>query len=204
MTAETEQRVKGTVILARMKYVRSRAPSKLDEILGALPAASSRQLTSMLLPSSWYPEDLLRQLESSIITALKHQGRSELYLDMGRAAASANLTGSGSQRAYVRMGDPHFLLKHASYIYASYYSNGTRSYERRGDRAATIRTVKDFAAGQRGECLITVGWFTRAIEICGGAEPTVVETQCGVRGAPCCEFRCAWQDPAAARAAADR
>lgn len=42
-------------------------------------------------------------------------------------------------------------------------------------------------------CLTTVGWLERALEISGGRAVRIEELQCRGRGAPHCEFRVSWQ-----------
>jgi hypothetical protein len=181
--------VKGTLLLARMKYVQKVAPEKVAIVLASLPAADEHLLRSLLLPSSWYPLDLLRRFESSIVSVLQQGSRSEVLLDIGRATAALNLT--GTQRGYVRDGDPHFLLERSSGIYACHFNVGSRTYEKIGERAGVVRTVKPFTDA-KDACLITVGWLERAIEIAGARNARVVETQCAAKGAPHCEIVCEW------------
>jgi uncharacterized protein (TIGR02265 family) len=194
------ERIKGTLLLARLKFLRGRGEGTLDQVIRTMSDEHQRQLRGMILPSSWYPLDLLRSLESAMVAALRYASRTELFLDMGGATATANLTGTGSQRVYVRESDPHFLLRHSPYIYASAHTAGSRSYEPTGEHSAVLRTTRSEV--RREDCLTTVGWLGRAIEIAGGRDVRVVETQCGAEGAAWCEYRCEWRpaDSVAARA----
>jgi uncharacterized protein (TIGR02265 family) len=192
MTSSVARRVKGTLLIARLKYLGTHGPEKVEAVLAGLSHEDQRQLRTMVLPSTWYALDLLRRLEERMATVLRHQTRSALFLDIGAAAAAANLTGKGLQRVYVRERDPHFLLRHAPSIYASYFSEGHRTYEATGEQSAVVRTTKRFEEAHPEECLITIGWLKRAIEISGAEGVDVVEKRCGLRGAPHCEFECRW------------
>jgi uncharacterized protein (TIGR02265 family) len=108
---------------------------------------------------------------------------------MGRASADANLL--GPHRPFVKPGDPHFLLSSAPNIYAAYYGVGRRTYERTGETSAVLRTF-DAESVTATDCLTVVGWHVRAIELCGGKDPRVVESRCRTRGDPHCEYHCAW------------
>lgn len=186
-----DRRVKGTLLLARIALLRSLGPGVLEGVLASLDPADAALLRASLLPSTWYPAGLLRRLESSIAERLGFGSRTELFLEIGRAAASRNL--AGAQKAYVRTGDVLHLLQCAPKIYESYFNFGSRSFERLGDRAAAIRTTKPFEEATIEECIITRGWLERAISMAGGARVRVRESRCGLAGAPYCEFLCEWE-----------
>src|SRR5690606_13827054 len=89
--------VKGTLLIARMKYLRSRGVEATERILQRMPAADQAVLRGMLLPSTWYPGDLLLRLEMTIVAILAKGDRQELFLDMGRFSAETNLGPNGVQ-----------------------------------------------------------------------------------------------------------
>jgi len=187
---QASSRIKGHVLQARLKYVRETAGEEtLQAILGRLPAEDRAILSGMILPVGWYPLDLNLRLDAAIAQVLSPHDKSQVFLEMGRASAEQNLR--GAHRPYVREGDPHFLLSAAPRIFATYYAVGRRTYERVGDRAAVLRTY-DAELVSATDCLTVVGWHRRAIELCGGREVKVVETQCRSHGAPHCEYRCTW------------
>jgi uncharacterized protein (TIGR02265 family) len=186
----TSSRIKGHVLQARLKFVRETAGEQtLQQILARLPAEDRTILSGMVLPIGWYPLELNLRLDAAIAQVLSPHDKSQVFLDMGRASAEQNL--HGAHRPYVREGDPHFLLSAAPRIYATYYAVGRRTYERAGDREAILRTY-DAEVVSATDCLTVVGWHRRAIELCGGQDVRVVETQCRAHGASHCEYRCAW------------
>lgn len=187
---QTGSRIKGHILLSRLQYVRdSGGEAQLAKVLAALPGEDRAVLGGMLLPVAWYPLELNLRLDGAIATVLSPGDRSRVFLEMGRASAEQNL--KGVHRPYLREGDPHFLLSAAPRIYAAYYAQGSRTYEKAGEKSAVLRTF-DAETVSATDCLTVVGWHQRAIELCGGTDVQVEETQCRARGAPHCEYRCRW------------
>jgi uncharacterized protein (TIGR02265 family) len=190
--AKDPGKVKGTLLVARMRYLRAQGPESAERVLRRMTEADRAVLGGILLPSSWYPADLLLRLEMTIAALLAEGDRSRLFLSMGRFSADANLGPTGVQRPYVREGDPHFLLRNLPRLYATQHTVGERTYEPAGARAAVVRTLEADDANAE-DCLTAVGWLARAIEMSGGRSPRVLETQCRARGAGFCEYRCEWE-----------
>jgi len=189
-TPRTGNRIKGAVLQSRIKFVREVAgEAGLAKVLGSLGPADREVLNGSILTVLWYPLDLNLRLDAAIASALSPDDRSRIFLELGRASAEQNLT--GVHRAYLRAGEPHFLLSNAPLIYAAYYASGSRTYEKLGEKAAVLRTLNAETISAT-DCLTVVGWHRRAIELCGGTDVKVVETQCRARGAPHCEYRCEW------------
>jgi uncharacterized protein (TIGR02265 family) len=183
--------VKGTLVIARMKYLRAQGPEGAERVLRRLSQADQAVLRGMLLPSSWYPVDLLMRFEMTIAAVLARGDRRALFVDMGKFSAETNLGPTGVQRPYLKEGDPHFLLSNVPRMYAAQHSDGTRTYEQTGPRSAVIRTVSQTEL-DADDCLTAVGWLRRAIELSGGRAVTVDELRCRTRGAPDCQFNCSW------------
>lgn len=183
--------VKGTLVIARMKYLRAQGLDATERVLRRLSQADQAALRGILLPSTWYPSDLLLRLEMTIAAVLANGDRRTLFLDMGQFSAEANLGPNGVQRPYLREGDPQFLLRNVPRMYATQHSEGTRTYEQAGPHRAIIRTL-DGEEPDAEDCLTAVGWLQRAVELSGGRAVTVEETQCRARGGSCCEYVCNW------------
>jgi uncharacterized protein (TIGR02265 family) len=187
---QTGSRIKGHILLSRIQYVREVAgEAKFMEVLATLPAEDRAVLSGMVLPVTWYPLDLNLRLDAAIAAVLSPNDRSRVFLEMGRASAEKNL--KGVHRAYVREGEPHFLLASTPLIYAAYYAVGHRTYEKTGEKAAVLRT-NGAEIVSATDCLTVIGWHQRAIELCGGKDVKVEEVQCRARGAAACEYRCEW------------
>jgi uncharacterized protein (TIGR02265 family) len=184
-------KVKGTLVIARMKYLRGRGGEDCERVLRRLSTVDQQVLRGMLLPSSWYAADLVVRLEMTIVAILARGERRELFLDMGRFTADTNLGPNGVQRPYITEGDPHHLLRNVPRMYAAQHAGGVRVYEQLEPRAAVIRTVAGDVPNAE-DCFTTVGWLKRAVELSGGKIVTVEETRCRGRGADACEYVCRW------------
>ncbi|MGB8929936.1 MAG: TIGR02265 family protein [Anaeromyxobacteraceae bacterium] len=183
-------RVKGTILVSRMKYLRVQGAAVVAAVMDRLAAEDRAVLDGLLLlPSAWYPAVLLKRLDAAITTALAKGQRSAMLLDLGHFNADVTLGPKGVLRPWLREGDPHGLLREVPRIHASQHGAGRRTYERIGDRAAVVRTLA--SDGFEGDdCLTTVGWLRRAIELSGGRDVKVAELTCLARGAACCEYLC--------------
>ena len=185
------RRVKGTLIAARLRFLRSRGAEATERVLDRMSAEDQAALRGMVLPSSWYPADLLQRLETTAAAIVANGDPRALFVEMGRYTAQANLGPTGVQRAYLRHGDPHFLLSHVPRMYVTQHTDGNRTYEKAGEKAAVIRSF-DAEVARREDCLTATGWMGRAIEVSGGREVRVEEKLCRSKGAPHCEFHCTW------------
>jgi len=183
--------IRGSVLASRLKFLRERGgPEARERVLSTLPREDQEVLRGWLQATAWYPFELNKRLDDAIARELSPDDRRRAFLEMGRASAEANLL--AGQRAFVKPGDPQFLLKGAPEIYAAYYATGRRVYEKTDDCSAVLRTY-DAVSVTAEDCLTVVGWHVRAIELCGGRNVEVAETRCRARGDPYCEYRCTWQ-----------
>ena len=183
--------MKGTLIAARLRFLRARGNETVDRVLNRMSAEDQTTLRGMVLPSSWYPADLLQRLEMTAAAIVANGDPKALFMEMGRYTAQTNLGPTGVQRAYLRAGDPHFLLVNVPRMYVTQHTDGNRTYEKTGERSAVIRSV-DGEPPRPEDCLTTVGWMGRAIEFSGGRAVRVEEKLCRSKGAAHCEFHCFW------------
>ncbi|MFY3744716.1 TIGR02265 family protein [Anaeromyxobacter sp. Red801] len=184
-------KVKGTLLVSRMNYLRAQGSESAERVLRRLTVADQALLRGTLDPAAWYPADLLIRVELTIAALLARGDRSAMFLAMGRHTAETNLAPAGAHRAYLREGEPHHLLRSVPVLYAASHTSGSRTYEATGPRAAVIRTHGGDEV-TADDCLTAVGWLGRAIELSGGKAVKVAETHCRARGAASCEYRCEW------------
>jgi uncharacterized protein (TIGR02265 family) len=185
-----EARVGGNIILARRTFVQQHGGEVLwDRVLRHLSDDDARSLRRVLLVTTSYPLDLNLKLDEAIAKELYPSDPRRAFLEMGRSSAEVNL--KGPHRAFVRENNPHHLLSFTETIYAYYYGEGRRTYEKTGPSSATL-TTHGAPVSTPGDCLTVVGWHERAIELSGGKNVQVVETLCRTRGDVVCEYRCAW------------
>lgn len=187
MPEESVVKVKGGALLSRLAFVREhRGEDGVRNVLARLPE-SDRATCAHLLTGGWYPFALNERLDQAVAAEM---GMGEnVFLLMGEKSAVQNL--GGPHKAMLSIGDPHGLLKRTPQIYSMYYDVGRRAYEQTGEKKAILRTY-DAQTFSRQDCLTVIGWHRKAIEMCGGANVKVSETQCRAKGAPHCEYVCEW------------
>ena len=88
-------------------------------------------------------------------------------------------------------GDPQAFLAKTPLIYSYYYDQGRRDYEKVGDHEAVL-TTRDAETFSAPDCLTVVGWYRRALAMCGARAPRVVEEECRAKGGSVCRYRLRW------------
>ncbi len=190
MTQGPGGRIKGAVLISRLDLIRKKGGDQaLKQVLARLVEPERQVLGGLLVRVGWYPLELHLHLDDAIAAVFSPGNPGRIFREMGRASADKNL--NGPQAPFVKMGDPHFLLRHAPQIYAAYHDTGRRTYEKTGERSAVLRTF-DAEVVDAKDCLTTVGWIEKALEICGTRDPQVVETLCRARGDAHCEYTLSW------------
>jgi uncharacterized protein (TIGR02265 family) len=182
--------VKGSVLRTRLALVEELAPGDgLKRVLARL-TGPERDTLGSLLASAWYPFELGRRLDEAIVEELGG-GKADFFEKLGEASAEKNLGAGGVHRAFLVPGDPHAFLAKTPLIYSYYYDQGRRDYEKTGEKEAvlTTREVETFSAP---DCLTVVGWYRRALEMCGAESPRVVEEECRAKGGAACRYRLSW------------
>jgi uncharacterized protein (TIGR02265 family) len=178
------------VLRSRLAMVEEIAPGGgLERVLGRLEPADRETLGS-LLASSWYPFDLGRKLDAAIVDEVGG-GRPEFFEKLGEASAEKNLGTGGVHRRFLVAGDPHAFLEKAPLVYSFYYDQGHRDYEKVGEREAML-TTHDAETFSAPDCATVVGWYRRALEMCGVTSPRVLEEECRARGGAVCRYRLTW------------
>jgi len=182
--------IKGSVLRTRLAFVQEVAPGDgLGRVLARLTEEERDTLTS-LLASAWYPFELGKHLDEAIVQVLGG-GKTEFFEKLGEASAEKNLGAGGVHRAFLVPGDPQAFLAKAPLIYSYYYSEGRRDYEKTGEKEAVL-TTRGAGTFSAPDCLTVVGWYRRALEMCGAESPRVVEEECRATGGAVCRYRLSW------------
>jgi uncharacterized protein (TIGR02265 family) len=181
--------VKGSVIASRLAFVRDeRGDPAVERVLAQLTDEQRAVLKGILLPFTWYPFELNEALDFAI--AAEFGSGSDIFLRLGARSADDNL-GSASQKQYIRDHNPQALLKNTSAIYGVYYDTGHRDYVKLSETSAVLRTF-DSLSFSTADCLTVVGWYERALSMCGGKQVRVLQTKCRANGDEICEYECSW------------
>jgi uncharacterized protein (TIGR02265 family) len=182
------QQIKGTVLKARLGFIDQHFGAEgRERVLASLPAEDRQELAKPL-PVKWYPFELGRRLDEAIVTVLGG-GQPELFLRLGEASADQNL--AKLHQAFLTPGDPHAFLAKAPQIYRLYYESGRREYQPTGEKEGVLTTY-DAETFSAPDCLTVVGWYRRALELCGAHEVRVEEEECRAKGGTCCRYRVRW------------
>ena len=184
-------KIKGSVLRSRLAMVDEMAPDGGRERVLARLEPQDRETLGTLLASSWYPFELGRNLDAAIVDELGG-GQATFFEKLGEASAEKNLGEGCVHRRFLVVGDPHAFLEKAPLIYSFYYDQGRRDYAKVADREAVLTTheAETFSAP---DCATVVGWYRRAMEMCGVERPRVVEEECRAKGGDVCRYRVTWE-----------
>ena len=180
--------IKGAVLKARLALIEQIAPGTgLPAVLGRLHPDEAAALRA-LLATKWYPFRLGQRQDAANVDELGG-GKAQFFERIGAASAEQNL--GGVHKQFLVEGDPHAFLSRAPMIYAFYYDQGRREYEKTGANEAVL-TTRDAEAFSVPDCSTVVGWHKRALEMLGAKNPRVVEEECRARGGDVCRYLLRW------------
>jgi len=183
------QKVKGSILKSRLAFVEKQfGPEGLDRVMESLEPEDQKALRA-LVPVAWLDFEIGKRLDDAIVRVLGG-GRPEVFERLGAASADANLT--TVHAAFLAPGDPQGFLAKAPQIYRMYYQTGRREYEQTGERVGVLTTY-EAETFSKADCLTVIGWYKRALELCGAENPRIVEDKCRARGDEVCRYRVSWQ-----------
>lgn len=186
------QQIKGAVLKSRLTFVEETAGKDgMARVLARMGPDDQRALR-MLFTSNWYPVGLCHGLDDAIVAELG-DGRAEVFERLGAASAEKNLGGSGVHAGYLMPGDPHGFMAKAPQVYAMYYESGRREYVPTGDTSGVL-TTHDASDVDADDCRTVVGWYRRALELCGAKAVRVNETECRAKGGRVCRYEVSWAE----------
>ena len=182
------QQVKGAVLKSRIAFVEEHfGKDAVQQVIASLPADDQRPFR-LLFTSNWYPFELGKRLDDAIVRVVG-QGRPDFFERLGAASAEKNL--ASLHAGYLTPGDPQAFLAKAPQIYSLYYESGRREYTRTGPTAGTLTTY-DAETFSAPDCLTVVGWYRKALELCGATHVSVVEEECRAKGGVVCRYQVRW------------
>ena len=180
--------MKGGALAARTVFVEQHfGDGAWARVLGSLPA-EMRSTLGMILPTSWYSFELAKAVDDAIVQVLG-RGDRRVFEDIGAASAEKNL--KGSHRHFLERGDPQAFMAKAAVIYGFYYDTGRREYQPTGPDSG-IMTTWDAETFSAADCLTVIGWYKRALELCGASGVTMTEETCRATQGPCCRYVVRW------------
>jgi uncharacterized protein (TIGR02265 family) len=183
------QQIKGTILKSRLGFVEQHwGRPGLQRVLEELSDEDRRALEA-ILTVKWYPFEVGERLDEAIVRVLG-DGRTDVFERLGVASADANLT--TLHKGFLTPGRPHAFLAKAPQIYRFYYETGSREYEPKDENSGTL-TTRDAETFSTPDCLTVVGWYRRALEMCGATGIRIQEPQCRARGDDVCRYELRWE-----------
>lgn len=182
------QQIKGTVVKARFAFVEQHwGRPGVQQILDSLPKEDADQLRT-ILSVKWYPLEIGRRVDDAIVKVLGG-GDPAVFERLGVASADANL--ATLHKSFLAPGKPHAFLGKAPQIYSLYYEQGRRTYEQTGENSGVLTTfeAETFSAP---DCLTVIGWYRRALEMCGASGVRIEHPICRAAGGDVCRYEVSW------------
>lgn len=185
----SDQKIKGSILKSRLEFVRNEfGEDGLNKILDGLPE-EDQKILGRLVAVAWIDFEVGKRLDDAIVKALGG-GSAHFFERLGEASAEVNLGTMHS--AFLAPGDPQAFLAKAPQIYRLYYDVGRREYEKVGEREGVLIT-RDAETYSKPDCLTVVGWYRKALELCGANNVRIVEEECRATGGSVCKYRLTWQ-----------
>jgi hypothetical protein len=180
-------RVKGSALVARVRWVREKHPDAYQQFLRALSPETARLAGDFML-LDWYPFPMFIEL-CTVLDRLFGAGDLALCYEIGRYAADVNL--KTMYRLLFKLGSVQFILRRAAMAWKMSYDAGELVLRTEDARSAQLEIV-DFPTPHRAHCLSVKGWMSRALEM-SGARESVIKERCKLLGDPRCEFAAKWR-----------
>ena len=185
----SDQKIKGSILKSRLEFVRQEfGDDGLVKIMDILPEEDSKIL-GRLVAVAWVDFEVGKRLDDTIVKVFGG-GSTRFFERLGEASAEVNLTTLHS--AFLAPGDPEAFLAKAPQIYRLYYNVGWREYESTGEREGVL-TTHDAETYSKPDCLTVVGWYRKALELCGARNVRIIEEECRATGGDVCKYRVTWQ-----------
>lgn len=181
-------RVRGSAVLMRKSYVRSKFGQAAVEMFEARASSELRMALSLAQQCDEWVDFGLFIEATELVDKLFGRGDLALAWDVGRYAAEHNI---GVWRSVVmRLVSPSVVLGIATSLWSHHYDTG-RLVTKPDERGIRL-SINDFLRPHRTHCLSIGGWIERTLELGRPKSVRVRETGCRMRGNEGCEFSLAW------------
>ena len=183
-------KIKGVVLIARLKFIQERfGRDAFEEVLASLSSKDQSILRGIIMGAIWYPFETGENLDKATVKVIGN-GAPDFFEEIGAASARQNL--STVHRAFLQPGQPQVFLNRSPLIYRFYYDVGRREYTETGPTSGVLVTY-DSESYSVFDCLTVIGWYKQGLAMCGAQGVTIVERSCRGRGAPSCQYAIRWR-----------
>ena len=182
-------KVKGVALMSRIGIIkRSFGDAAWLKVLDSMSARDRETLERGMLASSWYPEELYRDLNLAIDKALG-VGNPNLFLKIGEMTGEEGLTGVYSSKVKA---DVMQTVERAPGLWRMFHATGDVKIETVGENHVRVQ-ISGYAMPHREHCKGLGGWIRKIVELSGGKNPIQRETKCVVKGDSFCEWELRWE-----------
>lgn len=182
--------IQGTLLKARMLYIHvNYGASSVKQVLEPLPQEAKDILSKSIYIGEWYPIAVLMLLDRTIYRVLAPEN-DKIFEDLGSFSAGVNL--SGAYEPLTRKNIQEFL-ELTAVLHKTYQDFGDAQYIKLANNAALVQFLYPVIPPENF-CRSGLGYFRRAVELCGGRNTLVRKTSCQRNNDSFCEFRIEWQE----------
>ena len=181
--------ISGSVLLDTIKAVKARSgDQELAKILAHLDGEAKLIFNSPIESWKWYPVDaFVRFLETDIRETAG--GDRRVLIERSKKVVEAQLR--GVYGVVVKLGSAKFVINRIATIHASYFQGVQIIPEIEDGPRATIKYI-GFEKHHDMMEYIVIGFFLKALEICGARDVSVIFTVPISQGAAFSEVTIAW------------
>jgi hypothetical protein len=161
--------IKGTVLIDTLQAIKARAGEpEVAKILAQLDGEGKAVFGGLISPSSWYPLDIFVDfLEADIRETAS--GNREVLIARSEKVIEGQL--HGIYKVFVKLGSPEFVIKRISAVHSTYF-RGVQIIPEIEDNRAVIKYV-GFKSGHAIMGYVILGFYRKALEICGAKDVRV-------------------------------
>ena len=161
---------------------------RYTEIIAALPPPCRRVFEGIIVPTSYYSLDAF---VAFLEAGLRLSGDDEQIL-IKRSEAVAEHQLGDTYRTFIRHGAPRLVIERIATIHRTFFVGAQVQVESKNERSATIRYV-GFRKEHRLIEYIQIGFYRKALDMCG-ARGVVVEASVPIAaGREYCELSISWR-----------
>jgi predicted hydrocarbon binding protein len=181
-------KVKGVALLSRLQMLKEHfGDAAFHKIVGELTQDSRDLLTGGgVISSSWYPAEVLKDLDDSIAKTLK-ASHPRAMEELGEMTAQMGLTTIHKLKIKTT---PEDTFTRVPQLWSAFHDTGEMDIESAPGKA-TFR-IKGYGMPHRTFCRNLVGWANKMVELSGGKNVSTKETKCVCNGDDCCEMVVTW------------
>ena len=187
-TPASAVRIKGTAVVDAIRAVRTREGERRFRDLVALVDEPFRAMfLGEIFDAAWYPLDAY---VAFLAATLKYSGEDEKVLT-ARSEAVIERQLHGIYRVFVRLKSPESIIKRIVTIHSTYFTGASVGF----DLPTPGRAIVKYGGFEKHHRLleyVIIGFYRKALELCGAKRVQVMVTVPIAQGGGSCELTITW------------